>query len=599
MKKRLIALLLVVVMLCTLLPIGALADQMVYITDTGSKYHEYGCRYLSESGYAVTLDYAVRCGYKPCSVCHKTSSGEQGVAGFVDVAPGKYYSNAVEWAVKNDITQGTDDTHFAPNDSCTRAQVVTFMWRAAGGPTVDVIMAFDDVHYTNYYYKAVRWAVKNGITSGVSADRFAPNEPCTRAQVVSFLYRAAGEPDVGNSCLFADVSANAYYCSAVIWAVENGITAGVTPNKFAPNATCTRGQIVTFLYRYYNSDTPDPTPTPKPTPDPTPTPTQNPSGDSEYIVSGKLPYPCPTPASGIPAPTDTATHDNVLALLDKYCPNGSYILRDSEANGDDFMTWMNMGSLMEMIDTAVHEECHGYTIKNGTGGYIYDPSSGKYTSDLSYAYYVGEGSHILVPELSSYKTEEIAAIVPESLRTDRYSTYVGADSELSANLNGIYGLMNEFTAYSWGSLAGISLYEYYLTQPITAENWLKYIGISSGTYQAYSEFKFFILSYMIYAKDNYPEIYAETMGNQAILDTFRIVEARYRATVERYFDNLDKLEAYLNDNGLYALRKNDVFYISDDGLSYSGVGTFADVYNLLENAMQAPEYVEMYNLMTK
>lgn len=597
MKKRLIALLLVVIMLCTLLPIGALADQMVYITDTGSKYHEYGCRYLSESGYAVTLDYAVRCGYKPCSVCHKTSSGDQGVAGFVDVAPGKYYSNAVEWAVKNDITQGTDDTHFAPNDSCTRAQVVTFMWRAAGGPTVDVIMAFDDVHYTNYYYKAVRWAVKNGITSGVSADRFAPNKPCTRAQVVSFLYRAAGEPDVGNSCLFADVSANAYYRSAVIWAVENGITAGVTPNKFAPNATCTRGQIVTFLYRYYNSDTPDPTPTPTPTPDPTPTPT--PSGDSEYIVSGKLPYPCPTPASGIPAPTDTATHDNVLALLDKYCPNGSYILRDSEANGDDFMTWMNNRGLIEDLSTAVHEQEHIYTAFNSRYNTKIDPVTGEYSSAMYRAYYTGEGMHIMVPETDTYQTEEIAAIVPEDLRSFRYSTYVGAGAEVDSNVNGIYGLMNEFTAYCWSSTTNISLYEYLLDQPFSRENWFEYVAMSSGDYFAYSEFKFFILSYLIYAKENYPSIYEQTVNNEALRDAFRIVEARYRGVVEQYFANLNKTEEYLKTNGLPAFQDGGYFYISTGGSGYSLINTFVSTYNLLENAMQAPEYVEMYNLMTK
>lgn len=590
MKKRLIALLLVVVMLCTLLPIGALADQMVYITDTGSKYHEYGCRYLSESGYAVTLDYAVRCGYKPCSVCHKTSSGDQGVAGFVDVAPGKYYSNAVEWAVKNDITQGTDDTHFAPNDSCTRAQVVTFMWRAVGGPTVDVIMAFDDVHYTNYYYKAVRWAVKNGITSGVSADRFAPNEPCTRAQVVSFLYRAAGEPDVGNSCLFADVSANAYYRSAVIWAVENGITAGVTPNKFAPNATCTRGQIVTFLYRYYNSDTPDPTPTP--TPDPTPTPT--PSGDSEYIVSGKLPYPCPAPESGVPSPTDTATHDNVLALLDKYCPNGAYILRATEQDGSNFMRWMNSRGLIKDLSTAVHEQEHGYSEYNSKYSMKRDPVTGEYGIDKARAYYTGEGMHILVPETDTYHTEEIAAIVPEDLRSFRYSTYVGAGAEVDSNVTGIYGLMDEFTAYCWGSTTNISLYEYFLDQPFSEENWLEYVAMSSSDYYAYSEFKFFILSYLIYAKENYPEIYAETMDNQALRDAFRIVEARYRATVEQYFANLDRLEDYLKENGVAARHTDNGFYIG-----MIGCGTFETTYRMLENAMQAPEYVEMYNLMTR
>lgn len=522
MRKRLIALLLVVVMLCTLLPIGALADQMVYITDTGVKYHKYGCRYLSESGYAVTLDYAVRCGYKPCSICHKTSSDEQGVAGFTDVAPGKYYSDAVEWAVKNDVTRGVSDARFAPNDPCTRAQVVTFMYRAAGGPNVEVVMAFDDVHYLDYYYRAVRWAVKNGITTGVGGNRFAPDEPCTRAQVVTFLYRAAGEPDVGGSCRFTDVAPGAYYRSAVIWASENGITDGTAPGKFSPNETCTRGQIVTFLYRYYN-DTPDPTPTP--TPDPTPTPAP-PSADSKYIVSGKLPYPCPTPESGVPSPTDTATHDNVLALLDKYCPNGAYILRATEQDGDDFMVWMNNGDLIERLCTAVHEQEHGYSSYNSQHSIKRDPVTGEYKIATAEAYYTGEGRHIMVPETDTYHTEEIAAIVPEDLRSFRYNTYVGAGVEVDSNVCGIYGLMNEFTAYCWGSTTNISLYEYFLDQPFSEENWLKYVMMSSGDYFAYSEFKYYILSYLIYAKENYPSIYEQTLNNEALRDAFRIVEAR-------------------------------------------------------------------------
>lgn len=590
MRKRLIAILLVIVMLCTLLPIGALADQMVYITDTGVKYHKYGCRYLSESGYAVTLDYAVRCGYKPCSICHKTSSDEQGVAGFTDVAPGKYYSDAVEWAVKNDVTRGVRDARFAPNDPCTRAQVVTFMYRAAGGPNVEVVMAFDDVHYLDYYYRAVRWAVKNGITTGVGGNRFAPDEPCTRAQVVTFLYRAAGEPDVGGSCRFTDVAPGAYYRSAVIWASENGITDGTAPGKFSPNETCTRGQIVTFLYRYYN-DTPDPTPTP--TPDPTPTPAP-PSADSKYIVSGKLPYPCPAPESGVPSPTDTATHDNVLALLDKYCPNGAYILRATEQDGDDFMVWMNNGDLIERLCTAVHEQEHGYSSYNRQHSIKRDPVTGEYKIATAEAYYTGEGMHILVPETDTYHTEEIAAIVPEDLRSFRYNTYVGAGVEVDSNVSGIYGLMNEFTAYCWGSTTNVSLYEYFLDQPFSEENWLKYVMMSSGDYFAYSEFKYYILSYLIYAKENYPSIYEQTLNNEALRDAFRIVEARYRATVEQYFANLDRLEDYLKENGVAARHTDNGFYIG-----MRGCGTFETTYRMLENAMQAPEYVEMYNLMTK
>ena len=202
--------------------------------------------------------------------------------------------------------------------------------------------------------------------------------------------------------------------------------------------------------------------------------------------------------------------------------------------------------------------------------------------------------HIMVPETDTYHTEEIAAIVPEDLRSFRYSTYVGVGAEVDSNVTGIYGLMDEFTAYCWSSTTNISLYEYFLDQPFSEENWLKYVMMSSGDYFAYSEFKYYILSYLIYAKENYPEIYAETMDNQALRDAFRIVEARYRATVEQYFANLDRLEDYLKENGVAARHTDNGFYIG-----MRGCGTFETTYRMLENAMQAPEYVEMYNLMTR
>ncbi len=609
MKKRLIALLLAAVMLCTLLPVGAFAEQTVYITDTGNKYHSYGCKYLSESSTAVQLDYALKQGYTPCSVCNAQTYD----AGFVDVASGSYCYDAVQWAVAEGITNGTDSTHFSPNRGCTRAQVVTFLWRAAGSPDVNATVNFVDVSKSSVYYNAIMWAVANGITKGTDAAHFSPNDTCTRGQVVTFMYRAAGEPAVSDTAgSFVDVVSGSYCFDAVQWAVANGITKGTDTTHFSPNATCTRGQVVTFLYRYYNSNTPDPAPTPdpEPTPDPTPTPdpaptpepspapTPEPSENEEYIVSGKLPYPCPTPESGVPSPTDAATHDNALALLDKYCPNGAYILRATEADGGDFMVWLQDDTLLKRIGTAVHEQSHAYTSYNSSYSMKKDSATGEYSLAVERAYYLGEGSHIMVPETATYNTEEIAAIVPESLRTFRYDTYVGEGAEVDSNVNGIYGLMNEFTAYSWGSLTDISLYEYFLDQPLTAENWLKYVSIASGSYYAYSEFKFFILSYMLYAKENYPEIYEQTMNNQALLDAFQIVEIRYRATVEQYFANLDSLAEYLEANGLDTRHENGYFYISTGG-SYSGGGTFEETYTLLENAMQAPEYVEMYNLMTK
>ena len=174
----------------------------------------------------------------------------QTVASFRDVKQGDYFYDAVQWAVEKGITEGTSANTFSPNASCTRAQMVTFLWRAAGSPAPkSTTNPFRDVRSTDYYYDAVLWAVENGITSGTGADTFAPNATVTRGQTVTFLYRAAGSPAVGGNAGFSDVNANDYYNSAVAWAAENNITGGVGNGNFAPNADCTRAQIVTLLYR--------------------------------------------------------------------------------------------------------------------------------------------------------------------------------------------------------------------------------------------------------------------------------------------------------------------------------------------------------------
>ena len=169
---------------------------------------------------------------------------------FVDVATGSYYEDAVAWAVENGITKGTDDTHFSPDGICTRAQAVTFLWRTAGSPASKTsTMPFTDVPVGSYYYDAVLWAVENGITKGTSDTTFSPNMTCSRAQIVTFLWRSEKSPAAGTANPFADVKSTAYYADAVLWAVKENITKGTTSTTFSPNADCTRAQIVTFLWR--------------------------------------------------------------------------------------------------------------------------------------------------------------------------------------------------------------------------------------------------------------------------------------------------------------------------------------------------------------
>ena len=168
---------------------------------------------------------------------------------FSDVAPDAWYHDAVQWAVINGVTEGTGETTFSPRDACTRAQVVTFLWRAAGEPQPTAENPFRDVPDDAYYHDAVLWAVEQGITKGTSDDAFSPDAPCTRAQVVTFLYRAAGSPGTTAELAFKDVAADAWYADAVRWAVEQEITTGTSADTFSPNKTCTRAEVVTFLHR--------------------------------------------------------------------------------------------------------------------------------------------------------------------------------------------------------------------------------------------------------------------------------------------------------------------------------------------------------------
>ena len=167
---------------------------------------------------------------------------------FADVNADDYFFDAVMWAIENGITSGTSATTFSPNESCTRAQIVTFLWRAAGSPEPKNAAAFSDVTADSYYAKAVAWAVENGITSGTGDNKFSPNETCTRGQAVTFLSRALKGIASGDSN-FLDVDSDSYYAAAIAWAVENGITNGTSDTTFSPDEDCTRGQIVTLLFR--------------------------------------------------------------------------------------------------------------------------------------------------------------------------------------------------------------------------------------------------------------------------------------------------------------------------------------------------------------
>ena len=171
---------------------------------------------------------------------------------FYDVPNDAFFYEAVKWAVKSGVTNGLTDTMFGPYEPCTRAQIVTFLWRAAGSPEPKAMSSFADVLPDAYYAKAVAWAIENGITTGTGDGKFSPDATCTRAQAVTFLFRISKTSADGTPA-FSDVATDAYYAEAVKWATDNGITNGISGDLFGPDNDCTRAQIVTFLWRLYAS----------------------------------------------------------------------------------------------------------------------------------------------------------------------------------------------------------------------------------------------------------------------------------------------------------------------------------------------------------
>lgn len=227
------------------------SEKFIFINDTNDVMGGYDRVYEDITLYAKWIKNSEENQEKPSQTEKPLETPK---LSFVDVTKGQYYYDAVMWAVEEGITSGTSATTFSPDANCSRAQVVTFLHRMIASPEPAAItLPFVDVKEDAYYYKPVKWAYGSGITGGTSVNTFSPDDNCTRAQVVTFLWRTAGQPKPsGNSNPFTDVKADSYYYDAVLWAVENGITGGTSDDAFSPDNNCTRAQVVTFLYRFIN-----------------------------------------------------------------------------------------------------------------------------------------------------------------------------------------------------------------------------------------------------------------------------------------------------------------------------------------------------------
>lgn len=209
------------------------------------RYHAWGDQVIIKAPTATSWGYAE----ETCSRCHFTRFVALPPVPFEDVPETAWYAEAVDWAVEQGITNGTSETTFSPNAKCTRAQIVTFLWAEAGRPESDAATPFTDVPPNAWYAEAVSWAYANGITTGTGRASFNPKKECTRAEIVTMLWRANGSPESSVQTRFADVDGSEWYADAVRWAAANGITAGKRDNSFAAFDTCTRAEAVTFLWR--------------------------------------------------------------------------------------------------------------------------------------------------------------------------------------------------------------------------------------------------------------------------------------------------------------------------------------------------------------
>lgn len=468
---------------------------------------------------------------------------------FSDVKPGSWYENDVIAAWQSGLIDGKGDGTFAPDESITLAQAVTLAARIHEYSRTGKVTLKngDKVWYSTY----VEYCVKNRI---ISPDEYSGrwNEAATRAEMVCIFYYAMDPTSytVINTVqdnAIPDVNLSAHYSKEVYSFYRAGILTGSNGNYFKPDTDIRRSEVATIISRMLYPE----------------------NRKSVTLILDPL-----------PSYTNAPTHENVMALLNAFDPTCAYILENTMDCGIDFLDWYAPGEYVaDGINTAVHEQAHLYFWDNASWN--------------STCYLMPDGSDLSVDHTSIFSSYELVNVIPSYLRTQRFDTYIGCYSDtMASQVQGPYGLLNEMTAYYWGTRAAVSLYDYYLTQPITGDVWLRYVQGTSSTYVAYAEFRFFILEYMLYARENYPAVYNGILNNDMFRLAFTTIDNEFSSLIETMFTQYDDACKYLSKNGHTAYISNGYFWID-----YTGAGYFPEEYELLMNHMQNAEYVEMTELL--
>ena len=295
-------------------------------------------------------------------------------------------------------------------------------------------------------------------------------------------------------------------------------------------------------------------------------------------------------ASKIPGFKAKVTEKNILKILNKYDKDGAYVMKKQINKGDNILWWFSNARIIDGMNTAVHEETHGYSHSYGTYSF----------SGTTTAYFVGNKKTVYVPHTTVYQSKEMANSIPKRLRTFRYNTYVAKPSAyLSSNVDGAYGLMNEFMAYCMGMSTTIALFPYYKAKKAGWDEWQVFINNCENDRLAYVEFKYYILNYLYYAKKHHPDVYNGIVNNKEFCKAYRTLESSYVKLIKEYEKDLKKIKKEMKAAGYQMQISDEMIMVYSSQGAGTGTGRFTSDYNKLQKELRKDKYLSIHKKLVK
>lgn len=491
---------------------------------------------------------------------------------FSDVSEQDWFAKNVKAVYEYGLMNGNGDK-FNPRNNITLAQALAIACR------LHSIAQTGEASFKQgspWYQVYLDYARENGISGVENVQDY--NVPATRRDVAKLL--AGAMPDaltpknnIGSKAI-PDVPEGADGYAEIQLLYQSGVAGGDSTNHaYQPDEAISRAEVAAMTARMVDPSLrlelsiPDPGSSGKPSGS---SATANQTADP--LFKGK------TTGGTLPAFDDKATQEKALALLDRYDPDGAFILRKA---GGNFMRWFSLGgrTLLKGIGTAVHEEYHSMA--------FYTSTSMLGMGQRGDVYYAGNGVLLPVTQTKVYSTKEMIPYIPADLQdTSRFDTYVNTEeSNMSSVVEGIYGLMNEFTAYGCGLNNAVALYDFYKANAKSVDDWFQYINDGANDRLAYAEFRYYILTYMLYAKDKHPDVYQGIMNNQEFKDAFNRVESWFAGNIQRYENTLSEIKQMFENTGHRVQIAGGWFQVDGRGTSI-----FDGDYQKLMKAMSAEKY---------